>query len=396
MSADIDGTGSLATNATIICFSHLRWNFVFQRPQHLLSRAARSYSVWYFEEPVFEACTHSRLDIRIDDASGVRVTVPILPEGTGKNEATAILRKLLAGLLQDLASAPLIAWYYTPIALTFSEPSNFDVCVYDNMDELSAFAGAPPELTGLEKELFSRADVVFTGGNSLYEAKRDLHSNIHAFPSSVDVAHFVQARTAGPNEPEDQRGIGRPRLGFFGVIDERMDLKLLEEVARLKPGWHFIMIGPVAKIDAGTLPRLPNIHWLGGKAYKELPRYLAGWDIGLMPFAMNESTRFISPTKTPEFLAAGVPVISTPLSDVIRPYGAQQLVEIAQDASSFASKAEALLELPREEWLSRVDQQLAKNSWNLTWERMDALIRKAGVVGRRPQTQPEQFGEAHV
>jgi glycosyltransferase involved in cell wall biosynthesis len=212
----------------------------------------------------------------------------------------------------------------------------------------------------------------------------------------VDVAHFVQARMAGLNEPGDQRAIGRPRLGFFGVIDERMDLKLLEGLARLKPNWHFVMIGPVAKIDAGTLPRLPNIHWLGAKGYKELPRYLAGWDIGLMPFAMNESTRFISPTKTPEFLAAGVPVISTPLSDVIRPYGTQELVEIAEDASSFARKAEVLLELPRQEWLARVDNQLGKNSWDLTWERMDALIHEAGIIGSRAKTQPQPFGEAHV
>jgi glycosyltransferase involved in cell wall biosynthesis len=261
------------------------------------------------------------------------------------------------------------------MALTFTRDLAFNACVYDNMDELSAFVGAPAEMLEMEQALFDRADVVFTGGHSLYEAKRDRHSNIHAFPSSVDTAHFAIARSREIIEPEDQAPIPHPRLGFFGVIDERFDVALLGALARLRSDWQFVMIGPVAKIDGATLPRLPNIHWLGCKPYSDLPRYLAGWNVGLMPFALNASTRFISPTKTPEFLAAGIPVVCSPIPDVVRCYGDPGLVQIATDAEDFASKAQALLGgQPR--WLERVDAQLALSSWDTTWESMRGLVRR--------------------
>jgi len=315
---------------------------VFQRPQHLLTRAARCYTVWYFEEPRFEPNCKPRLDA-YTDSSGVRVVTPILPQGLVANRAAAVQRLLLDRVLQEIPSESLISWYYTPMALAFTGGLAFNACVYDNMDELSAFAGAPPELVDMEQAMFDKADVVFTGGHSLYEAKRHRHPNIHPFPSSVDAAHFAIARGCAIVDPEDQAHIPHPRLGFFGVIDERLDVGLLANLARLQPEWQFIMIGPVVKIDASALPRRPNIHWLGCKPYAELPRYLAGWDVGLMPFAINASTRFISPTKTPEFLAAGVPVVCSPIADVVRSYGNPKLVEIAADAEGFASKAQALL-----------------------------------------------------
>ena len=360
--------------ATIVCFSHLRWNSVFQRPQHLLTRAARSYAVWYFEEPKFEPGGKPRLET-YTDMSGVRVVTPVLPEGMPGSRAAAAQRQLLDQVLQAISSDTLIGWYYTPMALTFTRDLAFNACVYDNMDELSAFVGAPAEMLQMEHALFDRADVVFTGGHSLYEAKRHRHSNIHAFPSSVDTAHFAIARSREIIEPEDQAPIPHPRLGFFGVIDERFDVALLGALARLRSDWQFVMIGPVVKIDEATLPRLPNIHWLGCKLYSDLPRYLAGWNVGLMPFALNASTRFISPTKTPEFLAAGIPVVCSPIPDVVRCYGDPGLVQIATDAEDFASKAQALLGgQPR--WLERVDAQLALSSWDTTWESMRGLVRR--------------------
>jgi glycosyltransferase involved in cell wall biosynthesis len=180
----------------------------------------------------------------------------------------------------------------------------------------------------------------------------------------------------GP-EPKDQARIPHPRLGFFGVIDERMDIDLVGAAADLRPDWQFVMIGPVVKIDPATLPKRPNIHWLGGKSYADLPRYLAGWDVGFMAFAMNEATRFISPTKTPEFLAAGVPVVSTPINDVVRPYGEKGLVEIAATAQEVVQKAEALLARPKEAWLQRVDRHLAAGSWDKTWAAMQRLMASA-------------------
>ena len=250
-------------------------------------------------------------------------------------------------------------WYYTPMAVAFTRGLQRDVTVYDNMDELSAFRGASAELLQLEAELFAQADVVFTGGRALYEAKKARHPNVHCFPSSVDAAHFASARLKLEPDPESQQAIPHPRIGFFGVIDERMDTGLIAELADIRPDWHFVMIGPVVKIDPEDLPRRANLHWLGMRTYNELPAYLARWDLGLMPFALNESTRFISPTKTPEFLAAGLPVVSTPVPDVVRSYGDTGLVEIAADAKSIVHAAERLLHHRPPGWLAAVDACLA-------------------------------------
>jgi len=376
MSESVTTSSQKSFQSVLICFSHLRWNFVFQRPQHLMMRAAQEHKVFFFEEPMFEDVDEPRLDLH-QDSTGVVIAVPILPAGIGASELASAQRALLDGLVQEFPSDSLIAWYYTPMAMSFSAHLQPSLCVYDNMDELSLFAGAPRELLDLEAALLSRAAVVFTGGQSLYEAKRGRHANLHAFPSSIDAKHFAQARQTGAPEPADQVGISRPRLGFFGVIDERMDLALVDEVARRRPHWQLVMIGPVVKIDAGRLPRRPNIHWLGGKAYSDLPRYLAGWNVGIMPFALNEATRYISPTKTPEFLAAGIPVVSTPITDVMRPYGDAGLVEIAEDTDEFLRKSEPLLSGPKPDWLSRVDRHLALLSWDKTWRGMSRLMARA-------------------
>jgi UDP-galactopyranose mutase len=357
----------------VVCFSHLRWNFVYQRPQHLLSRAAQTRRVLFIEEPVWvEAGAEPRL---AHETLG-RVTRywPELPAGLDHDSALAAQRRLVDRLLADQAARVRIAWYYTPLALKFTTPAAFDLVVYDCMDQLSAFAGASPELVAAEQQLLSVADVVFTGGRSLFEEKSRLRANVRCEPSSVDVAHFGAARTYAGPEPEDQAGLPGPRVGWFGVIDERMDLDLLDAAAALRPGWSFMMVGPVVKIDPAGLPRRANIHYLGGKDYARLPEYLAGWDVGLMNFALNEATRFISPTKTPEYLAAGVPVVSTAVRDVVRPYGEAGLVEIAATAEEVVAAAERLMALPRRPWLKRVDAALASMSWDATWARMAADI----------------------
>ena len=306
---------------TLLCFSHLRWNFVFQRPQHLMNRFAREMNVIYWEEPVDIGPKETAyLQVReAQDASNVRVVVPHLPEGMPEDAREAALKRLLDAHVASVRG-PLIAWYYTPMMLPFSRHLDPDVTVFDAMDELSKFKFAPVKLLELEQELIDRADVVFTGGSSLYEAKKDRHDNIHCFPSSVDRAHFCKAR-ARLFDPADQEDLPRPRLGFYGVIDERFDTDLLDKVAAMRPDWSFVMVGPVVKIAPEDLPKRHNIHYLGGKTYDQLPSYLAGWDVALMPFAMNESTQFISPTKTPEYLAGGRPVVSTPIKDVVRHYG---------------------------------------------------------------------------
>ena len=356
-----------------VCFSHLRWDFVWQRPQHLLSRAAKAYRVLLVEEPLYEPGIAPYISVTTRP-QGITVAVPILPTGIAPARAIAAQRDLVDRLLAREPEPPQVLWYYTPMALAFTSHLEADLCVYDNMDELSLFSGASQELIDFEAELFSRADIVFTGGASLYEAKRTRHRNMHAFPSSIEFEHFAKARRPGARDPRDQDGIPHPRLGFFGVIDERMNLDLVREVAALRPDWHLVMIGPTAKIDPAKLPQADNIHWLGPKAYSELPHYLAHWDVGFMPFALNEATRFISPTKTPEFLAAGVPVVSTPITDVIRPYGDKGLVEIASTGAEVVSKAEALLARPKPAWLHKVDRHLAAGSWDKTWAGMHSIM----------------------
>jgi UDP-galactopyranose mutase len=372
---------------TLICFSHLRWNFVFQRPQHLMTRFAKGRRVVFWEEPVSGPLeTSPRLDRYVCPDSGVLVVTPVLPDGGTDVERNAMLGLLLDGLIAGFGGDP-IRWYYTPMMLAFSRHLEAVCTVYDCMDELANFKFAPPELTLLERELMSIADIVFTGGYSLWEAKRGRHHNIHPFPSSVDRSHFAQARTLR-DEPADQARLPWPRLGFYGVVDERMDLELLAALADARPHWSLVIVGPVVKIDPASLPRRPNLHYLGGKPYASLPQYLAGWDVALMPFAINESTRFISPTKTPEYLAGGRPVVSTPIVDVARHYGDLEAVRIADSPEAFVAACDEALALSRAKgpWLKDVDAALSAVSWDETFQRMNAEISRA--AGARGQARP--------
>lgn len=356
-----------ALPTALLCFSHLRWDFVFQRPQHLLGHAAASYRVFYIEEPDFASVApHFRMNVA---PSGVTILTPVFDHQTDHAQE---MRTLVKGLQSSLGSCPQVHWFYTPMALRFARDLDCDLRIYDCMDELTAFRFAPPDLAKLEDELLSSAQLVFTGGQSLFAAKRQRHQNVHLFPSSVDVAHFGRARAALP-DPQDQAGIAGPRIGYFGVIDERMDLALVDHAARALPDVQFIMVGPVTKIEPKDLPRRPNLHWLGRKDYAELPGYIANWQAAWMPFALNDSTRFISPTKTPEFLAAGRQVTATAITDVVTPYGKQGLVRIA-DINTIASALRESLRPPTPEWQKSVDQSLAEMSWRDTWARMQSLM----------------------
>jgi glycosyltransferase involved in cell wall biosynthesis len=355
----------------ILCLSHLRWDLVWQRPHHLMSRAAATRAVAYLEEPVAAEGTLSRLQER-RDPSGVVILTPALPAGA---DPVAETRRLLGRWLSRRPHRRLVLWFQTPMALDLARHLPADAWVYDCMDELSAFDFAPEGLRDREEALMTRADVVFAGGRSLHAARVLRRPDAQLMPSSVDAAHFGAAR-AGRPDPADQAGIARPRVGFFGVIDERMDLDLVAATAETMPEVAFVMLGPVVKIDPARLPRLPNVHWLGPKSYAALPDYLANWDAGWMPFALNRSTQFISPTKTPEFLAAGLPVTSTAVPDVVHDYGGQGLVRIA-DAATMPEALAASLEAPPPDWLPRVDALLARTSWDATWARMDAAIAAA-------------------
>ena len=361
--------------SNLLCFSHLRWDFVYQRPQHLLSRFSNYSTVYVLEEPIFDAKDDGHISFT-NRGNNVIVGVPHLPEGLSHKEVTTSMTDLVDQFLQGKNLDNFAFWYYSPMFLAISEKHTPKLTIYDCMDELSAFKNAPKELTQMEKKLLGKADVVFTGGQSLYEAKKHQHPSIHPFPSSIEKEHFMKARTV-KNQPADQASIEGIKLGFYGVLDERFDIDLIKGIADARPDWQIILIGPVVKIDPATLPTNSNIHYMGQKSYQELPAYLSGWDIALIPFAINESTKFISPTKTPEYLSAGIPVVSTPIKDVINQYGRQKLVSIGMNAEDFIEAVERELKVTdRKAWLAKTDLFLADKSWDNTVSNMMQLMNR--------------------
>jgi glycosyltransferase involved in cell wall biosynthesis len=358
---------------SIICFSHLRWDFVFQRPQHLLTRFGKTFEILFMEEPVYDADDKAYYS-RHDRGNNIQLMVPHLPAGVNETESITLLKLLFDQFMLNRNLSDLAFWYYTPMALEFTRKYSPDLIIYDCMDELSAFKFAPEALKGMEQELLKKADIVFTGGQSLYEAKKNQHANIHPFPSSIDKKHFEKARQL--KNGLSKNDANQPKLGYYGVIDERFDIDLIGQIAELRPNWQIILIGPVVKIDHAALPKNSNIHYIGGKNYSELPSFIASWDVALIPFLLNESTRYISPTKTPEYLAAGIPVVSTPIRDVISPYGKQQLVSIARNAEEFVAAIEDALPGYGDDWLTKVDSFLSQQSWDKTCEGMLNLVKQ--------------------
>ncbi|HEV8082108.1 MAG TPA: glycosyltransferase [Chitinophagaceae bacterium] len=353
----------------LICFCHIRWNFVYQRPQHLMERFAKHNRVFFLEEPVFDQSGKPFMEVN-KDGPNLWIITPHLIHGYSLDENVFQQKILLSSFYNEYVIKNYTHWYYTPMALIISNHLQPEMIIYDCMDELSNFNFAPPELKQREKELFRVADLVFTGGHNLYKAKKNAHNNIFPFPSSIDKDHFEKARSIR-KEPADQAKISHPIFGFYGVVDERFDIDILREIATRRPQWSFVIIGPVIKIDPATLPQLANIHYLGARNYEVLPYYLSGWDIAMIPFLLNDSTKYISPTKTPEYLAAGVPVISSSIVDVVNPYAINNLIHIADDVEAFINEAEKELAVTdKKSWLARVDFFLKENSWDQTWREM--------------------------
>jgi UDP-galactopyranose mutase len=369
----------------LIVFSHLRWDFVFQRPQHLLSRLASRHPVVYIEEPLPADSDRDSWELS-RPMDNVLVARPRLANLSSRTEAetTQTLFAMVQELVASQEIAQPVAWMYTPMAEPLIDAVEPALIVYDCMDELSLFLGAPRALLDREAALIERADLVFTGGVSLYEAKRHRHPQVSCFPSSVDAAHFAQARPGSHSlaEPPDQASLPRPRLGYFGVVDERIDLPILDALGAANREWQIVVVGPTVKIDPATLPRHPNIRYTGQRGYQDLPAYLSGWDVCLLPFARNEATRFISPTKTLEYMAAERPIVSTPIADVVNSYA--HIVYLADSPSTFVAACErALSATPAERERRAADMRkvVAGTSWDRTAARMEQLIEHA-LAGR--------------
>ncbi|MGX2031083.1 FAD-dependent oxidoreductase [Methylocaldum gracile] len=384
-------------------FSHLRWNWVWQRPQHLLSRLAKHFSTVFIEEPLHSEAAHWEFHRPVPGVLVATPFTPILDPGFNHRQFTE-LEPLMDDLSEREELRNGLVWLYTPMALPLARRLKPTAMVYDVMDELSAFKGASPDLLEFEAEAYRAVDLVFTGGPSLYRAKAHRHPNVHCFPSSVDAAHFGKAGEAGLDHPE-QADLPRPRLGFFGVIDERIDLPLLDAMARTRPDWQLMMVGPVAKIDPAELPRHPNLHYFGQRSYEELPAFLAGWDLCLLPFARNDSTRFISPTKTLEYMAAEKPIVGTPIADVAGPYG--EIVHLGDSVEQFVTACDrALTEGDDRTRRSEAMRKVLRNtSWDATARSMANEIGKvlhgrrrgSGPVSRRSmRSQKEQWDIAII
>ena len=364
---------------TLIVFCHLRWDFVFQRPQHLMTRLAEHYDILFVEEPVYsEGQAYLKKTAVAPNITVCQPHTAIHAPGFHDDQIPT-LQTLLADLVPE-GEQPVV-WFYTPMALPLLQGLNPSKIVYDCMDELAMFKNAPKQLLQRESALLNMADVVFTGGPSLYQSKRDRHANAHCFSSSVDAKHFRQAQDRAISHP-DQAHIPHPRLGFYGVIDERLDVELVSKMADAHPEWQIVMVGPVVKIDPATLPKQPNVHYMGQRSYDQLPKFLAGWDVCLLPFAMNDSTKFISPTKVLEYMAAELPAVSTPITDVKVPYG--DVVAVAATPEEFIAACERQLaqsEAERQPMAKRMREVVANTSWDLTASRMHELIESA-VPGR--------------
>jgi glycosyltransferase involved in cell wall biosynthesis len=357
---------------SIIVFSHLRWNFVYQRPQHLLSKLAENYRIVFIEEPEFRKGQPSiETSTPLPNLTVCRPFTPVEKSGFD-DEQFPHMRPMLRELADEHPDP--VVWFYTPMALPLLDELKPSRVVYDCMDELSAFKNPPPRLVEREDALLEVADVVFTGGPSLYAAKKHRNPNVHCFPSSVDVSHFRQALDRKIAHPA-QRDIPVPRLGFYGVIDERFDVDLIRAIADARPQWQIVLVGPVVKIDPQTLPRRPNIHYMGQQPYTALPQFLAAWDVCLMPFALNESTRFISPTKSLEYMAAELPIVSTPVRDVVDLHS--DVVEIADGQEEFLAACERAFNMSSEEMLQKIRlmrDKLSRTSWNATAAKMHELL----------------------
>ncbi len=402
-----------ATDFDVVVVSHLWWDWVWQRPQQLISRLARRHRVLWAEEPHIEigdpeelfdvkerlpGLLVSRLIYRSDRATFWQRLQDVTREVSGEPfavsesvvEASLMFESWAQPRLEEEVARyvrgwrgdrPCVLWLYTPLGVPFIELVRPELVVYDVMDELSAFRHAPRRLVSLERELLARADLVFAGGPSIARTKQAVRPDVHLFPSGVDAEHFGRALDPALPVPAAVAGLARPIIGYFGVIDERIDLLLLREIAEARADWQLVMVGPVLKVREAELPRAPNIHYVGKQPYEALPAYLKTFDVALLPFALNEATLHISPTKTLEYLAAQKPVVSTPIADVVSLYGSA--VTVAQDHAGFIRGVEAALAEGPDEHAQRAargQEFLTRYSWDEIAGQMEALIAESLVV----------------
>lgn len=377
----------------IVVFSHLRWGFVWQRPQQFLSRFARKHPILFVEEPVFDVAEGGEARLQMHQVMpNVSVACPHCPDSWSRRpDLPEKLREFTQQAIEQMNTTgafdqPLL-WYYSPMDASWSLGQfQHRGIVYDCMDELSQFTGAPKQLVDNERRLMQYADVVFTGGHELWNKKKQQHDNVHFFGCGVEVDHFGLAMDPATSIPPDIDFMARPIIGWFGVIDERVDYHMVGEMARMQPNWSFAMIGPIVKVDPNLLPHAPNLFWLGSRDYTVLPNYCRAFDVCMMCFAINEATEYINPTKALEYLATGRPVISTPVRDVVKQYS--DLMEIGGTPEELVAAAERALTSPDKDRIQRGLEKARNASWEATVAKMQALIGEGIERDDRPSAKP--------
>jgi glycosyltransferase involved in cell wall biosynthesis len=363
----------------IVVHCHLRWDGVWQRPQQIMSRLARHRRIAFIEEPIFMGPGYqNHLEVR--EENGVTVAQPYvpaqeeyLPRVSPSNQQ--IVRGLVAPFLKERGFTGGVRWHYAPMAVYMSDLDCARTVVYDCMDELSAFKGAPPELVEREQELMRSADVMFTGGQSMWMNKKQHHSNCHRFDSGVDLEHFQQATLPQTPVPADAENLAHPVLGYYGVIDERMDYEAIRALAAAFPQSTVLLVGPITKVDPAELPQGPNIIYTGQRSYAELPGYLKSFDVALVPFAQNEATRFLSPTKTLEYFAGLKPVVSSPVKDVVENYS--DSVRIASTPAEYVAAVRETLEADNADRIRRGLAHAEQKTWDAIVGQMEELLQEA-------------------
>jgi glycosyltransferase involved in cell wall biosynthesis len=369
-----------ATAYPIIAHSHLAWDWVWQRPQQFLSRLSRKHRVLFIETRAPDPALVAPLAKCETLENFPNLTVLRIQFPSWRWEDADYVDLERRNLVQQALAGPLagkfddaVQWFYDPMAVkAFAGHLGEVATVYDCMDELSQFAGAPVELVEREAALLARADVVFAGGRRLHEAKSRHHSNCHFYGCGVDREHFGKARHPQTVVPPDLSHLPKPVLGYFGVVDERLDYDLIAALADANPRWSVAMIGPVMKIEEHVLPRRRNLHWLGGRDYSQLPAYCKGFDVCLMPFARNKATEFINPTKALEYMATGRMIVSSAIPDVVRNFG--DIIKVASGHEEFISLCQQALSSCDSDAIERGLSLAAENSWDSIVSRLEMHI----------------------
>jgi glycosyltransferase involved in cell wall biosynthesis len=368
---------------SIIVHSHLKWDWVWQRPQQFLSRLSKKHRVLFIESPdAVDGLAASKVALReVDDYPNVVVLQMQMPASQladrewADNERRRLLQSVLAGPL-GRSFQSVVQWFYDPMAVTaFAGQMNERAIVYDCMDQLSQFKFAPPELVRRERELLALADVVFAGGPKIWEEKRKYNSNCFSYGCGVDLAHFAQAREQDCVVPADVRDLPGPTFGYIGVVDERLDYDLIDKLAKANSTGSVVMVGPSTKVDPAMLPRRANIHWLGGRDYSLLPNYAKAFNVCLMPFALNEATEFINPTKALEYMATATPIVSTPIRDVVRQFS--DIVSVAASPTEFIAACARAAKQPDQSAIRGGVELARKNSWESIVRKLQAHIEEA-------------------